>query len=290
MAGVLMDKTSVASTGNGVRHGSRSHPTLNPSLKGKRVLITGGSSGIGKATVFAFDANGCSVAVLGRTKERLDVVAKQLKVGVSIVADLTKEEDMKRAVKEALEKLGGLDILVNSGGVSSEEASGNDEAAFLASFRMHVTGNLTLIRAAQEELIKNKGAIVNVTSTLALFPSEGFLTYGVAKAAQDKLTKDLAFEFATKGVRVNSILPAVINTEAYDGVAKANGVTRADIMAGMAPKHAMGRVAEPEEVARPIVFLASNAASFITGASLLVDGGMMLGNWFNKGNFSEASA
>ncbi|CAL8472374.1 g11917 [Coccomyxa elongata] len=126
---------------------------------------------------------------------------------------------------------------------------------------MHVTGNLTLIRAAQEELIKNKG----------------FLTYGVAKAAQDKLTKDLAFEFAKKGVRVNSILPAVINTEAYEGVAKANGVTRADIMAGMAPKHAMGRVAEPKEVAHPIVFLASNAASFITGASLLVDGGMMLG-------------
>ncbi|KAK9905613.1 hypothetical protein WJX75_003074 [Coccomyxa subellipsoidea] len=258
-----------------------------PDLKGKRVLVTGGSAGIGKATAFAFDANGCSVAVLGRRLERLDAVASQLKHGVSVVADLTKEEDMKRAVKETIEKLGGLDILVNSGGVGAENMGGKDEAAYISSFKLHVTGNLTLIRAAEEELIKSKGSIVNISSILAIIPAEGFWAYGVAKAAQDKMTKDLAFEFAPKGVRVNALQPAVINTEVYDTTAEAKGVPKADLLAKFAPLHVQNRVAEPEEVAAPIVFLASNAASFITGVTLLVDGGATLGYWFNKAPFLD---
>ncbi|EIE23343.1 hypothetical protein COCSUDRAFT_41609 [Coccomyxa subellipsoidea C-169] len=253
-----------------------------PDLKGKRVLITGGSSGIGKAAAFSFDANNCKVAILGRRLERLDAVSKQLKHGVSIVADLTKEEDMKRAVKETIEKLGGLDILINSGGASTG-LPGDDEAAFIAEFKLHVTGNLTLIKAAEEELIKNKGSVVNISSAIAIMPAVGFLTYGVAKAAQDKLTRDLAFQYAPKGVRFNSLLPGVINTELYDGMAEAKGVPKADLMAGLGTTHPLGRVAEPEEVAAAIVFLASNAASFITGVNLLVDGGMTLGYWFNKG-------
>ncbi|EIE23326.1 NAD(P)-binding protein [Coccomyxa subellipsoidea C-169] len=258
-----------------------------PDLQGKRVLITGGSAGIGKAAAHQFDANGCHVAVLGRRLERLDAVSKQLKHGVSIVADLTKEDDMKRAVKEAIEKLGGLDILVNSGGVTTEEMNGNDEAAYIAAFKLHVTGNLTLIRAAEEELIKNKGAIVNISSVAAIFPAATFAPYGVAKAAQDKLTQDLAFEFAPKGVRVNSILPAAINTEAFDNMAEKQGVPKEEIIAKLAPHHAQNRVAEPEEVAAPIVFLASNAASFITGVNLRVDGGATLGYWFNRASMFE---
>ncbi|EIE23334.1 hypothetical protein COCSUDRAFT_62877 [Coccomyxa subellipsoidea C-169] len=84
------------------------------------------------------------------------ILSKQLKHGVSIVADLTNEEDMKRAIKEIIEKLGGLDILINSGGVGAESMGGKDEASFISSFKLHVTGNLNLIRAAEEELIKNK--------------------------------------------------------------------------------------------------------------------------------------
>ncbi|EIE22082.1 NAD(P)-binding protein [Coccomyxa subellipsoidea C-169] len=259
-----------------------------PDLKGKRVLVTGGSAGIGRATAIAFDANQCAVAVLGRRLERLDAVASQLKHGVSIVADLTKEEDMKRAIKETIEKLGGLDILVNCGGAASDEMWGGGEAAFIAALKLHVTGNLTLIRAAEEELVKNKGAIVNIASVVALIPQKGAMfAYGVAKAAQDKMTKDLAFEFAPKGVRVNSVLPATIDTEVFDTVSEKQGVPRADLLAAFAPGHAMNRVGQPEEVAAPIVFLASNAASFITGASLLIDGGATLGYWFNRNSFLE---
>jgi NAD(P)-dependent dehydrogenase (short-subunit alcohol dehydrogenase family) len=162
--------------------------------------------------------------------------------------------------------------------------NGNDEAAYISAIKLHVTGNLTLIRAAEEELIKNKGAVVNISSVAAIMPSSTFQPYGVAKAAQDKLTQDLAFEFAAKGVRVNSILPAAINTEAFDTMAEKRGVSKDCILEKLAPIHAQGRVAEPEEVAGPIVFLASNAASFITGVNLRVDGGATLGYWFNRGN------
>ncbi|KAK9905602.1 hypothetical protein WJX75_002844 [Coccomyxa subellipsoidea] len=253
-----------------------------PDLKGKRVLVTGGSAGIGKATAKAFDANGCFVAVLGRTLKRLDAVAKQLKHGVPIVADLTKEEDLKRAVAEAIEKLGGLDILINNGGDGTRDIDGKDEAAFISFFKLHVTGHLTLIRAAEEELIKNKGAVVNISSVMAIISAEDDIAYGVAKAAQDKLTKDLAFKFAPKGVRINSVLPGVINTEAQDGNAQAMGVTKDELLAQYASLHAVRRVGEPQEIASTIVFLASNAASFITGVNLPVDGGATLGYWFNK--------
>ncbi|CAL8461621.1 g1152 [Coccomyxa elongata] len=259
-----------------------------PDLQGKRVLITGGSAGIGKAAAFALDANGCSVAVLGRRIERLDSVAKQLKHGVSIVGDLTKVGDMKRAVQEAIEKLGGLDIIVNSGGASTDEMWGADEAAFISALKLHVTGNLTLIRAAEEELIKNKGAVVNISSVISVMPGHKPMSaYGAAKAAQDKLTQDLAFEFAPKGVRINSILPATIETEVFDTVLTMTGKSKEAMLAGLAPLHAMGRVGQPEEVAAPIVFLASNSASFITGVNLRVDGGATLGFWFNQSNFLE---
>lgn len=259
-----------------------------PDLKGKRVLITGGSAGIGKAAAIAFDANGCYVAVLGRRLERLEAVANQLKHGVSIVADLSKDVDMKRAIKEAIEKLGGLDIIVNSGGVFPENITDGDEAAFIATLKLHVTGNLTLIREAQEELIKNKGSVVNISSIAALVPNPTLLAYGVMKAAQDKLTKDLAFELAPKGVRVNSILPAAINTEVFDNAIDAvPGATKELLLEKLTPHHPLGRIGQPEEIAAPIVFLASNAASFITGANLLVDGGATLGYWFNKSNLLE---
>ncbi|BDA42099.1 Glucose 1-dehydrogenase [Coccomyxa sp. Obi] len=253
-----------------------------PDLKGKRVLITGGSAGIGKAAAFAFNANGCSVAVLGRRLDRLNAVAEQLENGVSIVADLTNEQDMKRAVQEAIDKLGGLDILVNSGGALSDDMYGGGEAAFIAALKLHVTGNLALIRAAEEELIKNKGSVVNISSVAAVIPNQPSIqAYGAAKAAQDKLTQDLAFEFAAKGVRVNSILPAAIDTEVFDNIAETRGVPKEAILGKLAHLHAMGRAGQPEEIAGPIVFLASNAASFITGVNLRVDGGATLGYWFN---------
>jgi NAD(P)-dependent dehydrogenase (short-subunit alcohol dehydrogenase family) len=259
-----------------------------PGLQGKRVLVTGGSAGIGKAAAYAFDANGCYVAVLGRRIQRLDAVASQLKHGVSIVGDLTKEIDMKRAIQEAIDKLGGLDIIVNSGGATTDDMMSANETAFISALKLHVTGNLTLIREAEEELIKNKGAVVNISSVNSVMPgSKQMSSYAAAKAAQDKLTQDLAFEFAPKGVRVNSILPAWIETEVYDVLPAMTGKSREAVIESTAAHHAMGRIGQPEEVAAAILFLASNAASFITGVNLRVDGGATLGYWFNRASFLD---
>ncbi|CAL5224873.1 g7631 [Coccomyxa viridis] len=258
-------------------------------LKGRRVLVTGGSAGIGKATALAFDKNGCKVAILGRRKERLDAVVEKMQHGLSVVADLTGgDAEMQRAVQEVIKAFGGLDIIVNSGGVTTEEMSGKTEAAFLSAIKLHVTGNLALIRAAEEELIKNKGAVVNVSSVGAIMPisSPTMTSYGVAKAAQDTLTKNLAFEFATKGVRVNSVLPAAIETEVFEQMAEKQGKPLSELMAHMAGFHAMKRVGQPEEIAAPIVFLASNAASFITGQNLAIDGGCLMGYWMNAQPFN----
>lgn len=258
-------------------------------LQGRRVLVTGGSAGIGKATALAFDKNGCKVAILGRRKERLDAVASQMKHGLSVVADLTKgDAEMQRAVRETIDAFGGLDIIVNSGGVITEEMSGTGEEAFISAIKLHVTANLAIIRAAEEELIKNKGAVINVSSVGALVPmSPNMASYGVAKAAQDQLTKNLAFEFATKGVRVNSVLPAAIQTEVFEQMAEKQGKPLSELMDHMAGMHAMKRVGQPEEIAAPIVFLASNAASFITGQNLAIDGGCLMGYWLNSQPFNS---
>ncbi|EIE23552.1 NAD(P)-binding protein [Coccomyxa subellipsoidea C-169] len=208
-----------------------------------------------------------------------------MKDGHAIVADLTKEADMKRAIEEAITKMGGLDILVNSGGAMNDEMEGQSEDAILAAIKLHVTGNLTLIRAAEEELVKNKGAVVNVSSVAAIIPFPSMNPYCVAKAAQDTLTRNLALEFATKGVRINSVLPGAIRTEVFEQMAEKNGITAQQVADELAVRHGMQRVAEPEEVAAPVVFLASDAASFITGVNLPVDGAATLGFWFNATKF-----
>ena len=105
-------------------------------------LAPGGSAGIGKATALQFDANGATVAVMGRRLDRLEAVVKQLKAGHAVVGDLTEAGDMGRVVSEAIEKMGGLDILVNNGGASNDAMAGNSEEAYLAAMKLHVTGAL----------------------------------------------------------------------------------------------------------------------------------------------------
>ncbi|CAL5224871.1 g7629 [Coccomyxa viridis] len=255
-----------------------------PDLEGRRVLITGGSAGIGKACALAFDTNGCKVAIVGRRRERLDAVAIQMKDALPIVADLSGgDAEMQRVIYETIQGLGGLDIIVNNGAGSTDlMREGTAEQAILSAIQLHVTSCLALVRAAEEELIRNKGAVVNISSTAARVPRGGNPAYGVAKAAQDRLTQDLAFELAPKGVRVNSVLPAAVRTEVFETFAHQQGKGVDDVMQNFAPYHVMDRVGDPNEIAAAVVFLASNAASFITGVNLPVDGGLLLGFWANK--------
>jgi len=138
-----------------------------------------------------------------------------------------------------------------------------------------------MIEEASEELLKNKGAVVNVSSVAAIIPSSNWGVYGVVKAAQDKLTTNLAFTYASKGLRVNSVLPGAIMTEALETMASKNNVSPEEQYEKMAAFHAMKRVGHADEVAAAILFLSSDASAFITGVQLPVDGGARLGFWLN---------
>ncbi|KAK9811065.1 hypothetical protein WJX73_010580 [Symbiochloris irregularis] len=254
-----------------------------PDLAGRRVLITGGSAGIGRATAHAFSANGAVVTIVGRRLERLQKVVEALPgKAFAIAADLTKKEDLERIVKEAVEHMGGLDALVNNGanGECTEEFT--RASCYERHFQLHVTSAVTLIGAALPYLKKKRGSVVNVSSILSVMPSIDDPSYSVAKAAQDKMTENWALKFARDGVRINAIRPGCVMTEVYETWAEREGRSLEDLMDEWGAAHAMGRVSTPEEQAAVILFLSSASASYITGASIRVDGGSELGFWYNK--------
>jgi len=249
-------------------------------LLNKVVLITGASSGIGAGAALQFASLGSKLALVGRNAKNLEAIRdKCLNDNCSgdkillINADLSKEPECSALIHQTVEKFGKLDVLVNSAGILK---SGSIETTSLEQFdetmNINVRSIFLLTKVAMPHLIQTKGNIVNVSSVTGLRAFPGVVDYTVSKAALDQLTRSVALEVAAKGVRVNSVNPGVIVTEAHK-------------RGGMAPEqyvkflehskttHAMGRVGTTEEVAKSIAFLASDDASFLTGVTLAVDGG-----------------
>lgn len=251
-------------------------------LAGKRVLVTGGAAGIGRAVALAFAANGARVAVMGRLKERLEPIVEQCSQGgLVVIGTLSSVDDCRRAVVETISAFGGLDILINNGAPVNEEMihdGGEDASDFQAAFQLHVGSAYVLIKAAEAELFKNKGSVVNVSSmasvTTPQTPQQA--PYSVAKAAQDKMTQSLALQYAPHGVRVNSVQPAWVQTEAVEALADLSQMPVEKFIARAGALHPIGRVSTPEEQAALIVFLASAGAGFITGSCIHSDGGLSL--------------
>ncbi|BDA48978.1 3-oxoacyl-[acyl-carrier-protein] reductase FabG [Coccomyxa sp. Obi] len=245
------------------------------SLEGKKVLITGGSAGIGKAAAIAFSNNGAIVTITGRRQERLDAVVSQLKQGHSVVADLLKVSDCTRTIEEAVAKMGGLDILVNSGGVWTDAMLSEPlgEKAFLDGLTMHVITVARLIEEAIPHLSKNKnGAVVNLSSLSAIQVNPDSAAYNVSKAAQDHLTKTLARKYTKLGVRINSVNPGFVDTEVFDVLVEATGRTKAELHDWAKSENELHEICTAEEIAGPILFLASDAASFISGVHIPIAG------------------
>ncbi|CAL5222895.1 g5324 [Coccomyxa viridis] len=243
------------------------------SLKGKRVLITGGSAGIGKATAIGFSDNGAIVTITGRRQARLDAVTSQLKQAYSIVADLMDVSEAKRTIDEAVEKMGGLDILVNCGGVWTEAITGDHmgEQGFTDAFKMHIMTPVQLTEHAMPHLSKNKnGAVINLSSLSAIQVNPDSFAYNVAKAAMDHVTKTQARKYTKLGVRVNSVNPGYVDTEIFDVMVKDTGLTKEQLHEWAKTENELKQVCQPEEIAGPILFLASDAASFISGAHIPV--------------------
>jgi NAD(P)-dependent dehydrogenase (short-subunit alcohol dehydrogenase family) len=261
-----------------------------------RCLITGASNptSVGYVTAQALlDAGAGHVCIMGRDKGKVDAAVDSLKSASKgsvsgVVGDLKKPETMAAVIEEAVGLMGGLDILVISGGNGYSEYLGLGPANLDSYRMMHDVGVLSplfLTEAAISELAKSTttpGTVVMVSSMAPLVPWPDTAPYNYAKAAQNTMVETLAFKYRTGNVRINGVLPACIHTGALDVMAAKKGTPLPEYAKLRADAHPMARNGTPVDVANSIVFLASPASGFTTGELLKVDGGLHLSNWFNK--------
>ncbi|TAK57160.1 MAG: glucose 1-dehydrogenase [Bacteroidetes bacterium] len=244
-------------------------------LKGKVFIVTGASSGIGKATALMAVQRGASVSLVARREEKLRDVAMSLRPEqVEIIAaDITKEDERKLIVDQTKERFGAIDVLVNAAGVI---ANGTLENTSLEQWDWMLDSNLRslfrLTQLALPSIIERKGNIVNVSSVTGIRSFPNVLAYCVSKAGVDQLTHCAALELGPKGVRVNAVDPGVVITNLHRSSGMPEESYSKFIEHGKTT-HPLGRVGTPEEVAELILFLASDRAGWISGASYSIDGG-----------------
>lgn len=244
---------------------------------GRRALVTGATSGIGRATALLFAGAGANVLATGRKTEALAALAREA-AGlpgrlVSVAGDLTDAVFRRDVVGTALESLGGLDVLVNAAGIiASADWEKTDLDDWDRMLDINLRSLFALCKLAIPHLEASRGAIVNVSSVTGTRAFPGVLAYCVSKAGVDQLTRCLALELAPHGVRVNAVNPGVVRTNLH----RASGMNEERYGAFLEHSkttHPLGRVGEPADIAAAIAFLASPQAGWITGETIAVDGG-----------------
>jgi NAD(P)-dependent dehydrogenase (short-subunit alcohol dehydrogenase family) len=241
----------------------------------KVFIVTGASSGIGKATALMAAARGAKVSFAARREKELKTLTASLpgeRVEV-IGADVTNEEDRLRIVSRTLERFGGIDVLVNAAGIIG---SGTIETTTLEQwdqmFDINIRSLFRLTQLALPSIIERKGNIVNLSSVTGIRSFPGVLSYCVSKAGVDQLTHCAALELGPKGVRMNAVDPGVVVTNLHR-TSGMNEEAYGKFLEHSKTTHPIGRVGTPEEVADLILFLASDRAGWITGGSFSIDGG-----------------
>lgn len=253
-------------------------------LQGKRALITGGASGIGAATARLFCLEGAAVALVDMNPASLDRTVQAIKDQVPDALIMPYEANVADAkaadecVRKCTEKFGGLDILVNNAAMRNYSSMINAQPdEWRAMVDVNLIGVANYCRSALPELRRaRKGAIINVSSSHAIIGRKGMGIYDTTKAGQLAMTRTLAFEEAEYGVRVNAVCPGSTLTEFHVGRAVEAGKSLDRLKTERSNNSLIGRWANPEELAFPILWLASDEASFITGATLTVDGGLSI--------------
>ncbi len=245
-------------------------------LDGRKALVTGASRGIGRAIAVHYAAAGADVAISARDEAKLADVAAEIeshgRKAVVVPADVLDGDAIRAAVDASALALGGLDILVNNAGGNSFSTplSSMRFAGWQKTFSLNVESIVHACQAAAPHLAAGTGAsVINVSSVASLSGTPMMSHYGAAKAAVTSLTKSLAIEWASAGVRVNSLLPGWIETDLTDFLRADEGIESSLI--GQVP---MMRWGLAREIAEPAVFLASDASSFMTGQQLIIDGGL----------------
>lgn len=249
----------------------------NKRFAGKVALVTGATSGIGQACAIAFATAGAKVACVGRKEKALEELAERIRAldseALVIQADLSSSAEAERAINETVKAFGGLDVLVNAAGhISSGTIENTSLEAWDEMMNVNVRAAFQLMQKAAPSLIERRGNIVNVSSVTGLRAFPGVLAYCVSKAALDQLTRCASLELAAKGVRVNAVNPGVVVTEIH----KRGGMSEeayAAFLEHSKTTHPLGRTGRPEEIAALVLFLASDEASWVTGATYSIDGG-----------------
>ena len=241
-------------------------------LSGRRALVTGGASGIGEAVARLLSDLGARVVLADRNAAALAEAAGRTGALATTQGDVSREEDAERMLAETVAALGGCDILVNSAGIGDDLVPVHEQAVdrWQEVLDINLRGTYLMCRAAGRPMLAARaGAIVNISSIVGLGAFPGRSAYGVSKAGVAHLTKTLACEWGAAGVRVNAVAPAYTRTPMVRDLVARN-VFDVGLIERRTP---LERLAEPEEMARAIAFLASDWASYVTGVVLPVDGG-----------------
>lgn len=245
---------------------------LDGSLRGKRVFVTGGASGIGAAVCDAFDAKGAAVAVVDLDDGAAAAKASALAHARAYRCDVADAAGVEAAVERAASDMGGIDVLVNCAGiVDLAPAAEIAPAAWTRTLDVNLTGSFNVAQAVGRRMIaQGRGRIVNMASQAGTVAIDGHVAYCASKFAVIGMTKCMALEWGPHGVTVNSVSPTVVLTELGK---KAWAGEKGDAMIREIPT---GRFADPDEIAAAVLFLASDMAQMINGADLIVDGGFTI--------------
>jgi NAD(P)-dependent dehydrogenase (short-subunit alcohol dehydrogenase family) len=244
-------------------------------FQGKVAIVTGGTSGIGRAAAVAYAREGARVVVAGRRaaegEETVRLIRGQGGDGIFVTTDVSKVAQVKQLVEQTMQKFGRLDFAFNNAGVEQQPTPflEQDEETYNRVMDINVKGVWLCMKYEIPAMLKTGGgAIVNTSSSLGVVAMPGIEIYAASKHAVIGLTKSAALEFGKQGIRVNAVLPAAIETDMLQRFVGDKPETR-DYMNA---KHPIGRVGKPEEIADAAIWLSSSKSSFVTGHSLLVDG------------------